>query len=78
MYLLLDLLGRYFAPGREASALPVPPAEVAALEALGRLSNADAAPILTKTTAIGPLMRRHLEPLFAPIIAHIRVLRGLS
>lgn len=78
VYLLLDLLGRYFAPGREASALPVPPAEVAALEALGRLSNADAAPILTKTTAIGPLMRRHLEPLFAPIIAHIRVLRGLS
>jgi hypothetical protein len=77
VYLLLDLLGGYFAAGRESGGLSVPPAEIAALEALGRLSNADGEPILTKTTAVGPLLRRHLEPLFAPIIGHLRTLRGL-
>ena len=77
VYLLLGLFGQHFADGREAAVLPIPPAEIAALESLSRLSNADAEPILTKTTAIGPLMRRHLEPLIAPIITHIRVLRGL-
>lgn len=77
VYLMLDLLGRYFAAGREAAALPLPPTEIRALEALAQLSNTTAEPILTKTTAIGPLMRRHLEPLFAPIIGHLRTLRGL-
>jgi hypothetical protein len=77
VYLLLDLLGGYFAAGRAAAGLPIPAAEIAALEALGQLSNAVAEPILTRTTAVGPLLRRHLEPLFAPIIGHIRVLRGL-
>lgn len=77
VYLLLDLLGGYFATGRDAAGLPVPSAEIAALEALGRLSNVDGEPILTKTTAVGPLLRRHLEPLFAPIIGHLRTLRGL-
>lgn len=78
VYLMLDLLGRYFAAGREAAGLAALPAEAAALEALARLSNADAEPILTRTTAVGPLMRRHLEPLFAPIIGHLHVLRGLK
>lgn len=77
VYLLLDLLGQYFAAGREAATLPLPTAEIEALQTLARLSNTTAEPILTKTTAVGPLMRRHLEPLFAPIIAHIRTLRGL-
>jgi len=79
VYLLLDLLGNYFAAGRDALAsLPQFPAEAAALDALSRLSNADAEPILTRTTAIGPLMRRHLEPLFAPIIQHLKILRGMQ
>ncbi|MDP1654117.1 MAG: hypothetical protein Q8L56_15475 [Rhodocyclaceae bacterium] len=78
VYLLLDLFGRYFAAGRDAASLAVLPGEAAALEALSRLSNADAEPILTRTTAVGPLMRRHLEPLFAPIIANIRILRGVE
>ncbi len=77
VYLLLDLLGAYFAAGRDAGALPIPRAEATALEALARLSQAAAEPILTKTTAVGPLMRRHLEPLFAPIIGHLRNLRGI-
>jgi hypothetical protein len=80
VYLLLDLLGQYFAAGRDApqalAALPDWQAEAAALDALSRLSNADAEPILTRTTAVGPLMRRHLEPLFAPIIGHLHTLRG--
>jgi hypothetical protein len=78
VYLLFDLLGRDFAAGRDTASLKDLPLEAAALEALSRLSNADAEPILTRTTAVGPLMRRHLEPLFAPIIAHIRILRGVS
>lgn len=79
VYRLLDLLGQYFAAGREASAsLADHPAEAAALEALSRLSQADAEPILTRTTAVGPLMRRHLEPLIGPILAHLRLLRGLK
>ena len=78
-YLLLDLLGEYFAAGKDALAeLPDAPAEAAALAALAGLSNADAEPILKRTTAVGPLMRRHLEPLFAPIITNLRILRGLS
>lgn len=78
VYLLLDLLGQYFAAGRAAATLPLPPAEIAALEALARLSSADAEPILTRTTAVGPLLRRHLEPLFAPIIGHLRRLGGVE
>lgn len=79
VYLLLDLLGKYFTAGRGALAsLPELPAEAAALDALSRLSNVDAEPILTRTTAIGPLMRRHLEPLFAPIIQHLKILRGMQ
>ncbi len=77
VYLMLDLLGEYFADGREAVAqLAAYPTEAMALEALSQLSNTVAEPILTKTTAVGPLMRRHLEPLFAPIIGHLQTLRG--
>lgn len=77
VYLLLDVLGGYFAAGRDAACLAAAlPAEAAALEALARLSAASAEPILTRTTAVGPLMRRHLEPLFAPLLHHVRTLRG--
>jgi hypothetical protein len=77
--LLLDLLGNYFAAGHDAPAvLTGLPDEAAALAALAGLSNRDAEPILTRTTAVGPLMRRHLEPLLAPIVANLRILRGLS
>ena len=78
VYLLLDLLGGYFAAGRDVASLAPWPAEAAALQALAELSQAAAEPVLTRTTAVGPLMRRHLEPLFAPIIAHLRVLRNQS
>jgi hypothetical protein len=82
VYLLLDILGGYFSALRELE----PPAgpsdewrgEIEAMAALSRVSNAAAVPILTRTSAVGPLMRRHLEPLFEPIIGHIRVLRGIG
>lgn len=77
VYLLLDLIGQYFAPvrgqpGREA--LPV--AEAEALAALAQVSNGDAEDILVRTTAVGPLLRRKLEPLVAPLLAHLRTLQG--
>jgi hypothetical protein len=82
VYLLFDLLGAYFADGRDAPAeltdLPELAAEAQALAVLSRLSNADAEPILTRTTAVGALMRRHLEPLFAPLIGHLKLLRGAT
>ncbi|MBI3095122.1 MAG: sulfur reduction protein DsrS [Rhodocyclales bacterium] len=82
VYLLLDILGNYFAPLREleipADLSAEPGREIEAMAALAHLSNEAAMPILTRTTAIGPLMRRHLEPLFAPIFGHIRVLRGVA
>jgi hypothetical protein len=78
VYLLLDILGGYFAAAREAPAMAGYEREAAAMLALSRLSNADAEPILTRTTAVGPLMRRHLEPLFQPLLAHIRILRGVE
>jgi hypothetical protein len=76
-YLLFDVLGAYFADGRDAGGLPVPARERSALEALARVSQDDAAPILTRTTAVGALMRRHLEPVVAPLVGHLRALRGL-
>jgi hypothetical protein len=82
VYLLLDILGNYFAPLRTLDAPAGLPAEldreIEAMAALAQVSNETAAPILTRTTAVGPLMRRHLEPVFAPIIGHLRMLRGLA
>ncbi len=82
VYLLLDIVGNYFAAVRELDMPPYIAAamrrEAEAMAALARLSSVDARPILTRTTAVGPLMRRHLEPLFAPLLGHLRVLRGIA
>jgi hypothetical protein len=80
VYLLLDILGRYFS-GVDAQAIRLDwpddlQREARAMVALGRLSHLDARPILNKTTAVGPLMRRHLAPLFEPILVNIQQLRG--
>lgn len=80
VYLMLDILGTYFAAARDAAG-PVAglmPREAAAVAALARVAKADAEPILTRTTAVGPLMRRHLEPLLAPLIGHLRILTGAA
>ncbi len=82
VYLLLDIIGDYFAALRELELPAEMPdrlrREIEAIAALSRVSNEAAIPILTRTTAVGPLMRRHLEPLFAPILGHLRVLRGIA
>lgn len=80
-YLTLDILGRYFGTLREAAGregLAGPAAETAAMAVLAGVSKADAEPILLRTTAVGPLMRRHLEPLLAPLLRHLRRLRGIA
>ena len=86
VYLLLDIIGNYFAAAREFPAAAADLSagltedmqrEVAAMLALSRASHADAEPILTRTSAVGPLMRRHLEPLFEPLLQPIRILRGI-
>ncbi len=58
VYLMLDIIGGYFAALRDGG------------------TPAGVAEELTRTTAVGPLMRRHLEPLFEPLLGHIRILRG--
>jgi hypothetical protein len=80
VYLIFDILGRYFSgAGGRPVGVDWPDdlqREVQAMQMLAGLSHADAKPILNKTTAVGPLMRRHLEPLFKPLLAYIQILRG--
>ena len=78
VYGLLDVLGGYFAAAAAADPLGLPelPAEAAALQVLARCSNRDAEAILTRTTAVGPLLRQKIEPLVAPLLGHLRLLRG--
>jgi hypothetical protein len=77
VYLLLDLIGRYFAPARGApgrDSLPARDAE--AIAALAEVGSGAAEDILVRTTAVGPLLRRKLDPLLAPLLAHLRTLQG--
>lgn len=79
IYLLLDLIGRYFsdlrgAPGREALAGLEREAE--AMAVLAEVSNRDAEEILVRTTAVGALLRKKIDPLVAPLLGHLRVLQG--
>jgi hypothetical protein len=79
VYLLLDLIGGYFgsvrgAPGREA--LAGLDAEAEALAALARVGSRDGEELLVRTTAVGPLLRRKIEPLVAPLLGHLRLLQG--
>jgi hypothetical protein len=50
--------------------------ELKAMSLLGSLSSEVAEPVLTRTTAVGPLMRRKLEAVVAPISARLGQLRG--
>ncbi len=81
VYLVLDIVGAYFAAIRgvpRGGDLADLSAEAEAMAALSRLSRAEADPILLRTTAVGPLMRRHLEPVLAPLLGHLRRLRGIE
>jgi hypothetical protein len=87
VYSALDLAGARFAvhADDEAEALqevleaaPQFAGECRALGTLARLSEATAAPVLTRTTAVGPLMRRKLDPVLGPVLREISVLRGTA
>jgi hypothetical protein len=76
---VLDLAAAWFADARDAPALPgVPPQVHAAVTALAATGRAAAEPILGRTTAVGPLMRRHLAPVLQPLLQHLQVLRTTS
>ena len=57
------------------AAAPNLSAECAALDALAAVDEETVRPIFIKTTAIGSLMRRKIEPIVKPLLAHIAVLR---
>lgn len=79
VYLLFDLIGGYFAAARGAAgrhALVGHEREAEALAALAATSNQDAEEILVRTTAVGALLRKKIDPLVAPLLRHLRVLRG--
>jgi len=59
-------------------ALPQFGPELLAMLFLSQVSQDAADPVLTRTTAVGPLMRRKLEPVIAPIAAHLQCLRGAA
>ncbi|HRH82314.1 MAG TPA: hypothetical protein PLW81_14835 [Thiobacillaceae bacterium] len=83
-----NALGRYFRPPSTAAgddlpglaetraALPELAAEWQAVQELAAVSDAPLTPIFSRSTAIGSLMRRKIEPLVAPLQAHLRTLRG--
>ena len=67
----LDAIGRYFADGWQQ------PYEAPLLQAaarLARVGSAQVAPIFARSSAIGSLMRRKIEPVVAPILEDIRTL----
>ncbi len=79
----LNALGRYFAVGspqaQSESRMNVCQALAPQLEAaarLARMSDAQITPIFARSTAIGSLMRRKIEPLVSGVLADIRLLRS--
>lgn len=59
-------------------ALPALRAEIQAMLVLARSGEAVVTPILSKTTAIGTVMRKHLQPVTTPLLQHMAVLRGVK
>ncbi|HSQ71730.1 MAG TPA: hypothetical protein VLM87_04850, partial [Rubrivivax sp.] len=81
---LLDITAAWFAAVRFVGPAPataasegtaVAPQTRAALAALAATGRAAAEPILDRTTAVGPLMRRHLAPVLQPLLQHLQTLR---
>jgi hypothetical protein len=78
----LNATGRHFAAGpgiaqaaaELAAALPELAPDVAAIVALGQASETLTAPVFARSTAIGSLMRRKIEPLLAPLVQQARTL----
>jgi len=62
--------------GQFLQGMPEYAAEVRAMLALACMNSAVAAPVLSRSTAGGTLMRQKLEPVTTPILQQIAVLRG--
>lgn len=77
VYRALDLVGECFSDTPQAMAAAFGD-EGQALALLRGTHRALAEPVLTRTTAVGPLMRRHLAPVLAPISQALQVLRGAA
>ncbi len=79
---VLNAIGRYFSgdsPWRDAPVCDTCQPWAAHLQAVARLAACDEAgvkPIFARSTAIGSLMRRKIQPVVAPLLADIRLLRG--
>jgi hypothetical protein len=58
------------------AAVPALQSETRSLLALAEMGEFSVAPILVRTTAIGSLMRRKLEPVSEPVMEQLAVLRG--
>jgi hypothetical protein len=85
----LGALGRHFSLPDADQSLPTAQealqgccpdrlADLDSVVALGQVSEAATAAIFARSTAIGSLMRRKIDPITAPILGHIRRLRGLA
>lgn len=76
----LNAIGRYFhfdgAPAAQAPADERLAARLAAATRLGTMSDATVKAIFARSTAIGSLMRRKIEPVTAPLAADIKLLLG--
>jgi hypothetical protein len=70
----LNAIGRYFSGSAVHPAGETPLLQAAAR--LARVSADQVAAIFARTTAIGSLMRRKIEPVVNPVLADIRLLRG--
>jgi hypothetical protein len=79
---ILDVTAAWFADARAALPAGVPPeipgvarATLQALHELAGTGRAAAEPILGRTTAVGPLMRRHLAPVLQPLLRGLQQLQ---
>jgi hypothetical protein len=84
----LNALGAYFRPDGHPAGTPLPGLDQAqsqlpglasewlAVAHLSQVSDALVTPIFARSTAIGSLMRRKIEPVSGPILEHIRSLGG--
>ena len=57
------------------AALPALQAELKALYALARMDEAIVTPVFARSSAVGSLMRRKIEPFIAPVLQQIAILR---
>ena len=79
----LNAIGRYFSTGERSQAGAIPGNEdllprLEAVTHLAAISDAAVKPIFARSSAIGSLMRRKIEPVTAPLMADIQRLQGES